>query len=119
MGIVELITIVTNIMPVVGMVKDIVGAASGATDPVWWAFGLKVYISLWFLIRILPYLEKLSLLTATKWDDSFLAKVKNLATYGMEIISALGVFDPRFLKRLKEVRLRMPLPEEKPKKKKK
>lgn len=116
MGIVELIAIITNFIPVWNVVSDVIGMTGGsgvdvaenlvaATDPVWWAFGLKVYTSSLFLQFILPYLEKLSRLTATKWDDNTLTKVGNLLSYVVEITSALGAVDPGFLNRLQEVRL--------------
>ncbi len=93
-----------DVIPVVNVIKDVVGAVNGtAPDPSWWAFALKMAWSTTCLQIAMPYLERLTRSTANTWDDGIVAKTKMVLAFVVEILGAVGAFDPKLGKRLKAI----------------
>lgn len=96
---------VLDFIPVVNVIKDVVGAVSGgdAPDPTWWGFALKMAWSITVLQIAMPYLERITHATANTWDDGLVAKAKMILAFTAEIMGAIGAFDPKLGSRLKAI----------------
>lgn len=96
---------VLDFIPVVNVIKDVVGAVSnnGAPDPTWWAFALKMAWSITCLQIAMPHLERITRSTANTWDDGLVAKLKMIVAFAVEIMGAVGAFDPKLGSRLKAI----------------
>lgn len=93
---------VVDFIPVVNVITDIVNAVGGSTEaaPSWWAFGLKMAETVAFLQLIMPMLESLTRRTENTWDDGLVAKLAMILAFAVEILAAIGAFDPQLGKRI-------------------
>lgn len=101
MSLIALATAALEYIPVVNVVMDLVSTIQGTPEPSkLWVFALKVAETVTFLQVIMPWLERLTRSTANTWDDGIVAKAKMVLAFTVEILGALGAFDPKLGKRI-------------------
>jgi hypothetical protein len=101
-------TTVEPAIPVVNVLSDVVRGVATGEGPSWWVALLKAYETVLVCQLLLPTLERWSKKTANTWDDSVVARLKNLLAFALEIVAAVSAIDPDLGRRLKEVRVGIP-----------
>ena len=104
MSLTALLAMLMEYLPVVNVVSDLVGTIGGTIEPPsLWVFALKVASTVAFLQIIMPWLERFTRSTANTWDDGIVAKAKMVLAFTVEILGALGAFDPKLGKRIASI----------------
>jgi len=104
MTIAAILALVTQFIPVVNVATDLIGTIGGTAEaPHLWVFALKAAESVAFLQILMPWLERFTRSTANTWDDGIVAKAKMVLAFTIEILGALGAFDPKLGKRIKAI----------------
>ncbi len=95
---------VVDFIPVANVVTAIVGATGAAGEaPSWWGFALMAGETVAFLQLLMPWFEKITLRTANTWDDGLYAKGKMILAFAVELLAAVGAFDPQLGRRIKAI----------------
>ena len=92
-----------DFIPVANVVTDLVSVAIGNEGPTWWAFALKFAETVTVLQFLMPIFENITIKTANTWDDGLFARAKMILAFALELMAAVGAFDPQLGRRIKAI----------------